>query len=182
MSKVASPARHLPLMSVADNDDGDSRLFRVGDIAKLSGKTVRAIHLYEELGLLRPHARSKARYRLYDSAALTRVRWIGKLHDLGLSLGQIQHMVKTWEESPSAPDAMAKVRRVYSEKLEDTRTQIANLLALETELVASIDYFNTCNTCDPAEIIAACARCHHHDDIEDQPELIAGIHSTSTVR
>src|SRR6476646_10222455 len=73
-------------------EDGE-RLLQVGDIAKATGKTVRAIHHYEEVGLLRPHARSKGRYRLYDQAALHRVRWIGKLHDLGLSLAQIQDMV-----------------------------------------------------------------------------------------
>src|SRR5215467_5714352 len=79
-------------------DDGE-RLLQVGDIAKASGKTVRAIHHYEEVGLLRPHARSKGRYRLYDQAALARVKWIGKLHDLGLSLTQIQELVAVWESA-----------------------------------------------------------------------------------
>src|ERR1043165_7055632 len=84
-------------------DDAGERLLQVGDIAKVSGKTVRAIHHYEEVGLLQPHARSKGRYRLYDQAAVNRVRWIGKLHDLGLSLSQIQEIVKVWETAPSAP-------------------------------------------------------------------------------
>src|SRR5271170_436323 len=73
-------------------EDGE-RLLQVGDLARACGKTVRAIHHYEEVGLLRPHARSKGRYRLYDQGALARLRWIGKLHDLGLSLAQIQEMV-----------------------------------------------------------------------------------------
>src|SRR5688572_16361645 len=72
---------------------GEERLLQVGDIAKAAGKTVRAVHHYEELGLLRPHARSKGRYRLYDNGAITRIRWIGKLHDLGLSLTQIQEII-----------------------------------------------------------------------------------------
>src|ERR1041384_2231185 len=78
--------------SDADHDGQGSseQLLQVGDLARASGKTVRAIHHYEEVGLLKPHARSKGRYRLYDQAAVTRVRWIGKLHDLGLSLSQIQ--------------------------------------------------------------------------------------------
>src|SRR5688572_22226370 len=65
-------------------------LMQVGDLARESGKTVRAIHLYEELGLLKPAARSKGRYRLYSSEALTRIRWIGKLQDMGFSLTDIQ--------------------------------------------------------------------------------------------
>ena len=74
--------------SVQSLDDARERrdLMQVGDLARETGKTVRAIHLYEELGLLTPAARSKGRYRLYGREALVRVRWIGKLQDLGFSL------------------------------------------------------------------------------------------------
>lgn len=155
----------------------DEKLLQVGDIARASGKTVRAIHHYEDIGLLRPHARSKGRYRLYDQAALTRVRWIGKLHDLGLSLAQIQQLLQAWETAPSAPGAMAKIRGIYQQKLEETRAQIANLTSLEHELVASINYLDTCDTCcDPAELVRACTRCNVHDKKQQEPELVAGIH------
>src|SRR6185295_16710536 len=99
------------LVARADGQDerGEDGLLQVGDLAKASGKTVRAIHHYEEVGLLRPHARSKGRYRLYDHAALARLRWIDKLHALGLSLSQIQEMVRLWETAPSAPGAMGRI-------------------------------------------------------------------------
>lgn len=159
----------------ADEHGEDGRpLFQVGDIAKATGKTVRAIHHYEDVGLLRPHARSKGRYRLYDQAALTRVRWIGKLHDLGLSLAQIQEMVRLWESASSAPGAMARIRAIYTQKLEETRTQITHLTALERELASSIDYLDTCDTCDPAELVRTCTCCSYHD--KPEPELVAGIH------
>jgi len=158
-----------------EGDDGE-RLLQVGDLAKASGKTVRAIHHYEEVGLLRPHARSKGRYRLYDHAALARLRWIGKLHDLGLSLGEIQEMVKLWESASSAPGAMARIRNVYTQKLEETRAQVAHLTALERELAASIEYLDTCDTCDPAELVRACTCCNHRDPREAEPHLVAGIH------
>jgi MerR family copper efflux transcriptional regulator len=155
---------------------GGERLLQVGDIARAVGKTVRAIHHYEEVGLLRPHARSKGRYRLYDQAAVTRVRWIGKLHDLGLSLSQIQEIVELWENAPSAPEAMARIRAIYLQKLEETRAQIARLSSLERELVTSIDYLDTCDTCDPEELVAACTDCNVHDRTQAEPELVAGIH------
>src|SRR5262249_44340662 len=97
VAAAASPELILEARGEAPGPDGtDERgedgegLLQVGDIAKASGKTVRAIHHYEDVGLLRPHARSKGRYRLYDQGAVARVRWIGKLHDLGLSLAEIQ--------------------------------------------------------------------------------------------
>ncbi len=124
------------------------KLLQVGELAAAAGKTVRAIHLYEELGLLRPDARSKGRFRLYDPQAVTRVRWIGKLHDLGMSLSRIQEVVAEWEGAPSAGRAMSKVRSIYVSKLEETRAQIARLRDLERELTESIDYLDTCETCD----------------------------------
>ena len=50
-------------------------LLRVGELAKRTGKTVRAIHLYEELGLLAPAVRSKGGFRLYSGKAVTRIDW-----------------------------------------------------------------------------------------------------------
>jgi len=126
------------------------KLIQVGELARASGKTVRAIHHYEELGLLHPDARSKGRFRLYEPSAITRVRWIGKLHDLGMSLAQIQKIVESWGTAATPGQAMSEVRATYRSKLEETRAQIAHLAQLEQELVASIDYLDTCESCDPS--------------------------------
>src|SRR3974390_1868349 len=95
-------------------------LREIGDLARETGKTVRAIHLYEELGLLTPAARSKGRFRLYGREALVRIRWIGKLQEMGFSLGDIQTIVREWEHVESAPGAMKRMREVYARKLEET--------------------------------------------------------------
>src|SRR4051812_42883441 len=162
----------------AVESDGDDDLLQVGDLARLCGKTVRAIHLYEEIGILRPHARSKGRYRLFSPDAVVRVRWIGKLQDLGLSLSTIQSVVREWEGSPSAPGAMAKMRDVYRQKLASTRHQIERLEALEAELAESLKYLETCDTCDPARLFAACDCCDLHEQDELAPELVAGFRAT----
>jgi DNA-binding transcriptional MerR regulator len=151
------------------------RTLRVGELARLSSKTVRALHLYEELGLLVPIERSKGGYRLYDEDSLTRVRWIAKLQEMGFSLNEIQTMARQWEQSGSAPSAMAKVERLLQEKLADTREQISRLHVLEAELRASLDYLRTCPTCDPKQIIEACSACELHAETEPAPELVAGF-------
>jgi DNA-binding transcriptional MerR regulator len=161
--------------AVAATDDGEEELLQVGDLARLCGKTVRAIHLYEELGILRPHTRSKGRYRLFSRDAVMRVRWIGKLQDLGLSLPTIQAVVREWEMSSSAPDAMAKMREVYRAKLASTREQIQHLQALEAELADSLKYLETCDTCDPVRLFPACTCCDLHDHDQLPPELVAGF-------
>lgn len=179
------PVRHLPSLPsepdlapppADEQADGETGPFyMVGDLAKAAGKTVRAIHLYEELGLLTPLARSKGRYRLFDRGSLVRVRWIGKLQDLGLSLGEIQGVIRDWEQAPSAPSAMKLMRETYAEKLADTRAQIARLRALESELAQSLAYLETCDTCDPARLLHACTSCDLHDCQKATPELVAGF-------
>jgi DNA-binding transcriptional MerR regulator len=163
--------------SVQSLDDARDRreLMQIGDLARETGKTVRAIHLYEELGLLRPAARSKGRFRLYGRESLVRIRWIGRLQDMGFSLGDIQTVVREWERLESAPGAMRRMREVYARKVEETREQMRRLEALEHELHASLKYLDTCDVCDPQRLLSACECCDLHDKQVDVPELVLGF-------
>jgi DNA-binding transcriptional MerR regulator len=162
----------------------DAPLMQVGDLARESGKTVRAIHLYEQLDLLKPAARSKGRYRLYGPEALIRIRWIQKLQDLGFSLTDIKAIVKDVEGPPetrgtrSASSAMVGVREVYAKKLAETRTQIARLQALEAEMLASLEYLETCDSvCERDRLLPTCQCCDHHPADQEVPDLVAGFRS-----
>jgi DNA-binding transcriptional MerR regulator len=153
-------------------------MMQVGDLARESGKTVRAIHLYEELDLVRPAARSKGRFRLYGTEALLRIRWISKLQDLGFSLPDIQVVAKEFDDAAdagSASTAMARMRELYRTKLEQTRAQLQRLQTLEHEIVASLEYLETCEVCDPQRVVSACKKCDQHDCGEEAPELVAGF-------
>ncbi|MBK6535732.1 MAG: MerR family transcriptional regulator [Deltaproteobacteria bacterium] len=95
---------------------GDGAMLRVGDLAQRTQKTVRALHLYEELGLLQPLERSKGGFRLYSDDAVLRVRWISRLQDLGFSLPDIRELVSEWERAGNATGAMAKIRDLYRQE------------------------------------------------------------------
>ena len=148
---------------------------QIGDLARETGKTVRAIHLYEELGLLTPAARSKGRFRLYAREALLRIRWIGKLQEMGFSLADIQTVVREWEHLKSAPGAMKRMREVYLRKLAETRAQRRRIEALERELEGSVEYLDTCDVCDPQRLLSACECCDLHDKDVNVPELVLGF-------
>jgi DNA-binding transcriptional MerR regulator len=176
---IAPLAEPVLIPPPQDPNDQSERMLQVGDLARAVGKTVRAIHLYEELGLLHPHSRSKGRYRLYGPDALIRTRWIGKLQELGLSLNDIRTVVHEWECSPSAPGAMGRMREVYQSKLAETREQIERLRTLEKELAASLDYLETCDRCDPERLLPACSSCDLHSRVGEPPELVAGLSAHS---
>ncbi len=148
----------------------------VGELAKATGKTVRALHLYEALGLLRPHERSKGRYRLYSADSVLRVRWITKLQSLGLSLTEIQELVRSQSEKDSAMFAAAHLRDVYASKLNATREKIRELEHLERELVESLEYLSGCDiACLPELPAGSCSCCALHRDRSDAPDLVAGV-------
>jgi MerR family transcriptional regulator, copper efflux regulator len=168
LALVPAPAEHVAVP-----------LMQVGDLARESGKTVRAIHLYEQMDLLKPAARSKGRYRLYGPEALVRIRWIQKLQDLGFSLPDIKATVKEVEQhgsASSAPAAMSGVREVYAKKLDETRAQIARLQALEGEILASLEYLEACDSlCERDRLLPACQCCDHHPAEQVVPDLVAGF-------
>src|SRR6478609_9826078 len=162
--------------ALGSNQADDAELLLVGDLAKAVGKTVRAIHLYEELGLVRAHERSKGRYRLFAQDALVRVRWIIKLQSLGLSLSDIQALVRGQNDAASAKFAAIRLQEVYLAKLIETRNKLAELKALETELEASLEFLSTCHSVCESQVssLHSCPTCAHHTEQRDPPELVAG--------
>lgn len=148
----------------------------VGDLARRTGKSVRALHLYEELGLLEPAERSKGGYRRYRADSVTRVEWITRLQDAGLSLPEIRDLLAGWQEGPTAPDAMQRLAELYRAKLAETRTQLERLAALERELENSLAYLETCTSCEPVRQVTACSACDRHECHAEEPVLVAGLH------
>lgn len=64
-------------------------MLKVGDLAKRSGLTVRALHHYDTIGLLTPSARSDSGYRLYNSADIARLHQVQALRRFGVPLAGI---------------------------------------------------------------------------------------------
>lgn len=63
--------------------------FTVGEVAQLAHVSVRALHHYDEIGLLPPARRTEAGYRLYGPAELARLHQVLLFRELGVSLAEI---------------------------------------------------------------------------------------------
>ncbi len=68
----------------------DQELLRVGDLADRTGVSVRALHHYDEIGLVSPRRRSAAGHRLYSGADVARLLRVQSLRQLGFSLDEIK--------------------------------------------------------------------------------------------
>jgi DNA-binding transcriptional MerR regulator len=63
---------------------------KVGELARRTGLTVRALHHYDEIGLLRPSLHTQAGYRVYTGRDIARLQQIVSLRQLGLSLEEVR--------------------------------------------------------------------------------------------
>ena len=159
-----------------DDPDKNDKLMRVGELAKAVGKTVRAMHLYEELGLLEPRARSEGGFRLYGAEAVDRIHWIVKLQAIGFTLAEIQGFVKDFQSAHSAPEASARVRALFLEKQAQIREQITQLQVIENDLSEALSYLDSCQTCTDEYAPTACGDCDHHGHHKGEaPPLFAGL-------
>jgi MerR family transcriptional regulator, thiopeptide resistance regulator len=69
-------------------------LLKVGELARRTGLTVRALHHYDSIGLLRPSGRSDSGYRLYNRDDVARLHGIQTLRRMGLSLADVAKLLE----------------------------------------------------------------------------------------
>jgi transcriptional regulator, merR family protein len=86
--------------------DGADIARTVGEVSTLLGVSVRALHHWDETGLVRPSQRSDAGYRLYSETDIMRIQQVLVYRQTGMSLADI----KTVVDDPKA-DAVAHLRR-----------------------------------------------------------------------
>lgn len=103
-------------------------MWRIGQLARMSGVSDRTLRHYDKIGLLRPAAVDGATgYRWYGTAELTRLERIRGLQRLGLSLRQITDLV----------DAPATQLR---QALTDTVTALRRDIAAMSSVMAAAEH------------------------------------------
>jgi DNA-binding transcriptional MerR regulator len=96
--------------------------FTVGELARLTGITVRALHHYDEIGLVVPSQRTAAGYRLYDDRDVIRLQQVLLFRELGLPLDEIAFAI---DEAGTREELLRKHREVLVAK----RSRIDAMLA-----------------------------------------------------
>jgi MerR family transcriptional regulator, repressor of the yfmOP operon len=125
---------HLDAPSKPDADAPTTPLLRIQEVAATLGLTTRTLRYYEELGLLKPAARSEGDYRLYDEDDLERLRFIkGLRDDAGFSLAEIGQLLEDEEARDRNRDRFrttndpAERRAIIDDALARVDRQVASL-------------------------------------------------------
>jgi DNA-binding transcriptional MerR regulator len=103
----------------------EERVFRVGELSRLTGLTVRTLHHWEAEGILRPTRRTPSGHRLYGPDAIQTLQRIRSLKALGLQLGEIRETLAT---------GAASLEAVLQAQRDRIREQLARLVALDERL------------------------------------------------
>ena len=151
--------------------------YSIGDLARRTGLTIKAVRFYSDHGLVPPSGRNTAGHHRYDDAALARLDLVRTLRDLGLGLAAIRRVV----------DGEASVADIAARHAEALETEI-RLLRLRQAVWAAVAARGS--TTEETRLVHQLARLSEverrrligdflADTLGDRPEL-AGIARTLT--
>ncbi|RAU92376.1 MerR family transcriptional regulator [Paenibacillus sp. YN15] len=95
---------------------------KVKEVAELTGVSVRTLHHYDEIGLLKPEEVTESGYRIYSAANLETLQQILFFRELGFSLGKIKEIITDLDYDRN--EALALQRRM----LVDRRGQLDRMI------------------------------------------------------
>jgi DNA-binding transcriptional MerR regulator len=108
----------------------DPDIIKIGDLAKRTGVSVRTLHYYDEIGLLRPKSVTASKHRVYGPAELVRLQQIKSLRRLGFSLDEVRACLDVPEFSPT------RVIDLHVKRLREQIAQEERLVTLLETLAA----------------------------------------------
>ncbi len=116
----------------------------VGELARRAGLTVRALHHYDEIGLVRPSRRGESGYRLYSARDVARLQQVLALRRLGFRLDEIRDCL-------DRPDI--SLRNLVVAQIEQLRQRITREQDLCRRLEAMRDRLDAADLVSVEEIL-----------------------------
>lgn len=113
--------------------------FSIGELARRTGLSQRAIHYYESFGLLAPVEREGRGYRYYDESSEQRLNKIGQLKRIGLTLEEIRDVIDLYFSDGTIVEGKRKVLSILRGHLRETEAKLDELSEFRRDLLANIE-------------------------------------------
>lgn len=113
-----------------------ARHLTIGQLAQRVRLAPETLRHYERLGLIEPSRRSESNYRLYDTQALPRLRFIRRAQTLGFSLPEIRQLLELHRQEDGD---MGQVRGIAEQRLRQIDERMADLQRLRAGLQQLIE-------------------------------------------
>ncbi|HKY50114.1 MAG TPA: MerR family transcriptional regulator [Candidatus Limnocylindria bacterium] len=108
--------------------------YRIGELAAKVGLTERTIRYYEELGLLESVKRLDGGVRVYTDDDVRRLRYIGKLKTLGLTLQEMLELERMYRHHRSNRSVLPRLIELLDAHLATINERVVELAALRDEI------------------------------------------------
>ncbi|HYZ02104.1 MAG TPA: MerR family transcriptional regulator [Candidatus Binatia bacterium] len=118
---------------------GESGLRTIGELARLTGLTVKTIRFWSDAGLVPPDGRTPTGYRLYGEAALVRLGLVRTLRDLGVDVATIRRVLKREASVAEVAGAHAAALDVRIRELQRQRAVLHRVAGKGTVTAEEIE-------------------------------------------
>ncbi|MBN3889838.1 MAG: heavy metal-responsive transcriptional regulator [Nostoc sp. JL31] len=109
----------------------DKKLLLIGQVTDLTGIPIRTIRYYESLGLINSLRRTEGGFRQFSLDVLTRLAFIKRAQNLGLSLEEIGNILHVYDQGQTP---CGEIKEKLEEKVLQIDRQIDQLLTLRSEI------------------------------------------------
>jgi MerR family transcriptional regulator, thiopeptide resistance regulator len=103
--------------------------WKIGEVTDRTGLTTRALHFYEELGLIGPISRNAAGHRIYKQSDLLRLQQIRTLRQLGVSLADMPLLLSDAEQL--VPQLKLQLSKLHLQRDAIQRTEVTLVRLIE---------------------------------------------------
>ncbi|AJD89642.1 hypothetical protein JMA_03250 [Jeotgalibacillus malaysiensis] len=107
-----------------------NELWKIGEVAELTGLTIRTLRYYDQIKLFSPSEYTESGHRLYTKEDLIRLQPILSMKQMGMPLEDIHHLTSNEEEQTAADVLKTQIQRVK----QDIQAQQTLLNELEGAL------------------------------------------------
>ena len=122
---------------------------QIGELARLTGTSTKAIRYYEDIGVLPQPRRAQNGYRAYDEESLDRLSFIKDAQATGLSLDEIAAILEQRERGEATCDHVVELLERHLVQIEDRIEQLTATLSALTSITESARAMNPANCVDP---------------------------------
>lgn len=136
--------------------------YKVREVARVAGVSVRTLHYYDEIGLLVPSGRSAAGYRLYDDGDLLRLQQILIGRELGLTLEEIRKSL----DDPRFD--LAQALRKQRAELEARMERAAGMLRAVDRALAALEQQRGGKEMKPEELFEGLGQAPYADEAKQR--------------
>ncbi len=153
--------------SMAHN--GDNKMYKIGELSKASGLSVRTLRGYEELGIISP-SRSDGGTRLYGDAELAIAQLAMRMRELNISVDVIKTIATRRRAYETGDQSSTEMMDILEHLTDDLRDQAAAILAMQDELRRTVRLLKGCQGCKNKPTPETCPDCPMQTSA-DRPDM-----------